>query len=301
MKILLASPFYSPHWDAGHFWARAFSRLGHELVLWDYRTDPTPPEGTSCDLAVVMKGDSRTLVPTTIAPTRVCYWPDSFDRGPDDGDGQPAVNFPDAEELLSHYDVVFTSMRPTPEGMIWLPGAWDERVHVRGDAIVFTDALFVGTRTDRKVAFLKELRPHRVMGNGWKHTTEVVTHMGSSGHMGPRYLHDYVGELSRYLLLINIHRDDIGLNRRLFEMMACGFTITDLVPGVREILGEFLIARVAFETPAEGRELKDYYIELSKTNPEIIQMLWQQEKAAIASYTYTHLAQSIIDHVNALS
>lgn len=300
MKILLASPFYSQHWDAGHYWARAFSRLGHELVLWDYRTDASPPDGTRCDLAVVMKGNPYVgAVASAVAQQSVCYWPDSFERGPDDGD-QPPANFPKPEELLKSYDIVFTPIRPTPEGLVWLPGAWDEKVHVRQDAIEFRDALFAGTRTDRKAEFLKSISPLHVFGNGWTNTDErdVVASIGSLGHHGPRYLHDYVATLSSYLIAINVHRDNIGVNRRLFEMMACGFTITDRVPGVVEILGEELAEKVTFETPEEGREMKDRY--LGRHLAEVA-VLWDLEKKAIANYTYIHLARSIIDQVNALS
>lgn len=297
MKILLASPFYSQHWDAGHFWARAFSRLGHELVLWDYRTDISPPDGVSCDLAVVMKGDRRTLVPRHVAPIRVCYWPDDFERGPDDGDGQPAANFPKAQELLYNYDIVFSPIFPTPaEGMVWLPGAWDERVHVRR---VLTrqhmrgGSVFAGTYTERKAKFLKVMKPGLIVGNGWHSTLSRAV-----------YLHEYVGMLSQYSLSINVHRDDIGINRRLFEMMACGFTITDRVPGVVELLGEWLAEKVTFETPAEGLELKDYYLraidQSSGGYGRDIQILWEMERDAIANYTYTHLARSIIDAVEHL-
>ncbi len=294
MKILLASPFYSQHWDAGHYWARAFSRLGHELVLWDYRADLFPPDNVSCDLAVVMKGDRHTLIPKEVAPIRVCYWPDSFERGPDDGDGQPPANFPKPEELLETYDIVFTPIRPTPEGLVWLPGAWDEKVHVRHKLQPWQiyESIFVGTHTDRKEAFLRDLRPQCIAGNGWDN---------SPGERVLRalYLHDYVGLLSSYLLLINVHRDNIGLNRSLFEMMACGFTITDRVPGVVEILGEELAEQVTFETPEEGRELKDRY--LGKTAAMAREVLWDLEKKAIENYTYVHLARSIVDRANALS
>lgn len=275
MKILLASPFYSQHWDAGHYWARAFSRLGHELVLWDYRTDPRPPK-VNCDLAVVMKGAENTAyLVGMVASKRICYWPDAFGRDPS------------TEQDLDAYNIVFTPIRPTPEGMVWLPGAWDEKVHLYGQLMKQTTAqtIFVGTRTDRKMEFLKAMQPTHMVGNGWPGITPAI------------YLNDYAAMLSPHRIAINIHRDAIGVNRRFFEMMACTFTITDRVPGVIEILGNKLAAKVTFETPEEGRRMIDHYMPLER---ECLQ-LWGDERRAIANYTYIDLARSIIDQVNALS
>lgn len=169
--------------------------------------------------------------------------------------------------------------------MVWLPGAWDERLHVRhalGTVPIRSGAVFVGTATERKREFLKIIQPKVVAGNGWI-------------HRGPLYLHDYVRFLSQWSLAINVHRDNIGVNRRFFEMMACCFTITDRVPGVVEILGEELAAKVTFETPEEGQQLKEYFLGTDLKSE--VEQLWEMEKDAIANYTYTHLAQSIIDEV----
>jgi hypothetical protein len=68
---------------------------------------------------------------------------------------------------------------------------------------------------------------------------------------------------------------------------------------VVEILGEELAEKVSFETPREGRKVIDYYLN-SPNRGEERERLFRQEKKAIASYTYTHLAFSIIDAVKAL-
>lgn len=280
MRILLASPFFSQHWDAGHFWARAFSSLGHTLCFWDYRHDPgmlagfLPPgrRQPSFDVAVVMKGDLNALTAArAFCAKALCYWPDALGRAPRE------------EKLLEGYHRVYTPVRPTPEGMVWLPGAWDDLVHSRhkkpyGDG---GGVVFVGTRTPRKEHYILQMAENqsmRMYGNGWH----------SSIH--PVYLHEYVNALNSADVALNIHRDFVGLNRRFFEMMAVNFTVTDDVPGVREVLGDSLADRVSFNTPHEGAGMLRHFT----TRPEERAALHAQELEAISEYSYRHLAQRML-------
>lgn len=274
MYILLASPFFSQHWDAGHFWARALSRLGHRLTLWDYRADAEPPAG-SWEVGLVLKGDAET--PAKLRPAcvkLVCYWPDRWGRALE------------AEASLEKYDAVYTPVRPTPAGARWLPGAWDETVHTPGPGPehVSADSIFVGTATDRKAEFVDVIMPTRLFGNGWLNYARALVQ--------PVYLREYASFLNQSRVAINIHRDDeVGLNRRFFEMVACTFTITDLVPGVEEILGPELTEKVAFSTPAEGAKLLALYL----AHPEEATELWRAERTAIAGHSYRHLAVQLLE------
>jgi len=97
MQILLATPYMSQHYDVGLFWARALSKLGHSLYLWDYRLQPYVPK-VDADFSLVIKGES--VNPDTLPRPSVNYWPDAFERTPG------------IEKILSHYDLVFTSDNP---------------------------------------------------------------------------------------------------------------------------------------------------------------------------------------------
>ena len=267
MRILLASPFYSQHWDAGHFWARALSRLGHELVLWDYRIDRDPPN-VECDFALVLKGSVNAFQQARrLAPVRVCYWPDALGR-------EPVTE----QFMFSTCDRVYTMVRPTPEGMTWLPGAYDERIHRPSTLAFQRSSIFCGTYTARKQRFLDVIQPADLFGNDWP--DPIVRR--------PRYLHEYVEMLSRSQVAVNIHRaDGIGLTRRFFEFMACTFTISDRIPGVEEILGKELADLVSFTTPEEGRDKLAHFLK----HPALCRELHEQETAKIRGYTYIDLAR----------
>ena len=270
MRVLLASPFFADHWDAGHYWLRAFNRLGHSVLTWDYRMDVTPPPG-DYDLALVLKGSRR--VSELLHGPRICYWPDQLGRGPAE------------EEDLSLYDRVYTMARPTPAGMIWLPGSWEPAVHGarrnrRGSPV--WDSIFIGTHTPYKEQVLRVIQPQHLFGNGWP------------ASMSPRnatYLHEFAQLLADSRVAINVHRlPTAGLTRRFFEFIACTFTISDRAPGVEEILGKDLADKVCFTTPEEGRDLLLKYL----ADREERQWLWQAEQKAIAGYTYEHLAQEAL-------
>lgn len=266
--ILLASPFYAQHWDAGHFWARALSRLNCSLLLWDYRIDPAPPLA-QYDAALVLKGQPDTPEQLLSSAYKMCYWPDAFGR------------LPEAEAALRGYDRVYTMVRPTPEGMVWLPGAYDPVVHYprAEDGRMLFDTLFIGTATAYKRQMLDELQVRIVFGNGWNQAI---------------YLHEYAHTLSRALIAVNVHREPaVGVTRRLFEYISCTFTLTDLPPGVVEVLGPELADLVGFRTPQQGRERIAYYLAHPKDRAEV----WAAERRAIRQYTYGALATSILEHL----
>jgi hypothetical protein len=269
----------SNHVDAGLLWAAALGRAGVPIIPWDYRRENYRFDNSTYDLLALktpLKIPGRDPKYIDLdrdpwrMPWRACYWPDALGRDPE------------SEAMLKEYDRVYTCLRPTPEGMIWLPTGWDPKVHyqrVVGEPSF--DVVFLGTATPRKAEFLRAV-PNKqlvIFGNGW-------------GLNEPAYLEDYCQILSKARISINIHRDEIGLNRRFFESMACTFTLTDLVPGVEEILGHDLARSVAFSTPTELYELVVYFLDSS--HAEERQQLWMQERDAIAPYTYDAAVRKVL-------
>jgi hypothetical protein len=269
MKILLATPYMSQHYDSGLFWARALSRLGHELVLWDYRLDKELHLSPwMYDLGIMLKGTTNAARQLMYRCDKtISYWPDALGRDKT------------SEKCLRHFDLVF-----------WFPGAYDEQVHQRHNIAKSSSrkrgkqeggSVFIGTHTQRKEMFLMEIQPTLIFGNGWNGPHAV-------------YLHEYVNILSGAQVSVNIHRDNIGLNRRFFESIACAFTITDRVPGVEEVLGSSLADLVSFETPQQGREMLEYYLD----KPDMCKEIHALELDAIREYSYSHLVKKILDEVN---
>lgn len=266
MNIFLATPFLSDHYDAGLFWAAAFSRAGHAVQLWDYRREPKPPRGRRNDLQLVLKGGFP--APPFFGDS-YCYWPDALGRDLE------------SEASLRTYQKVFTCLRPTPDGMLWLPTGWDPTVHYPRNVEKTNNAIFVGTATPRKATFLNAIGgwgKNLLYGNGWP--------IGG----GAIYMDDYCEALSASRISINIHRDEVGVNRRFFESIACTFTITDLVPGVEEILGHELAATVGFRTPEEARERAEFFLK----NQSLIPGLWEWERKVIMPYTYDEAVQRVV-------
>ena len=267
MNILLVTPLYAGGFDAGHFWLKALNELGHLVAVWDYRTQPIPPP-VKVDFTLVMKGES--IEPRTLRRPRICYWPDALERTPG------------IEQVLQHYDRVYTPVRPTPAGMTWLPTGWDPSIHRVMQAPRDIPSLYIGTNNSpRKRGFLAVVKPTFLAGNGWPDTWQAL---------GPQYLHDFVALASRAKVAINIHQGPVGLNRKLFELIPSAFTITDRVPGVEEVLGEDLGYQVSFDTPEEGKSL----LEWALLHPEKMEELWAKEKAKIAPYTYLNACRKIL-------
>ena len=270
MRVLLVTPLYSQHYDAGHLWLKAFNDLGHLCEVWDYRLQPgrykIPTEyapGWQPNLVMVLKGES--VDPTTLPHPRFCYWPDALERTPG------------IEQVLQQYDRVYTPVRPTPPRMVWLPTGWDPDIHRYTGASKDIDSLYIGTNnSDRKRHYLAAIKPQVVAGNGWGNIREP-----SITFLPPHYLHDFVSLTSRAKVAINIHQGPVGLNRKLFECCACAFTITDRVPGVEEVLGDITEA-VSFTTPEEGKTLLEKWGKDDRGREE----MWQKERERIAPYTY---------------
>jgi hypothetical protein len=224
-----------------------------------------------------MKGDETVaarLRPWT--PNVVSYWPDWFDR-------EPGL----LDRLLKAYDLVATPVRPTPAGCMWLPTGWDPQFHQRRPGASPIPSLAWGTYTERKDLYLETIHPTCIMGNEWSRGWPDVA------ILQPRYGPALVAILSAAQVQINIHRDNVGLNRRLFECCACGFTLTDIVPGVEEVLGQELTRLVGFHTPEEGLATMQHYL----AHPEERGALWQREREAIQPYTYQAAAQRLLAHV----
>ena len=274
MKILLATPFLSTHFDAGWFWVSALSQLGLTCCLWDYRRQPMPK--VEVDFTLVMKGES--IDPRSLPRPRVCYWPDAIERTPG------------IEQLLQLYDKVYTPVRPTPAGMIWMPSGFDPDIHRYTGVPRDLDSLYIGTNnSDRKRRFLAVIKPSVIAGNGWEGISEPGTTF-----LPPQYLHDFVALASRAQVLINIHQGPVGVNRKLMECCACSPCLTDDVPGVSEIFGESLAKSVSFSTPKKGAEMLSYYL----SHPKDLNDLWGEELLKIKPHSYLNLSKTMIDIVH---
>ena len=277
MRVLLASPFFSDHFDSGHYWARALCRLGHQLVLWDWRCDPEPPRCAEYDVALVLKGGSGVAAATK--PPRVLYFPDDFGR------------FPQVRRELPQYGRVFTPVRPTPVGAVWLPGAWCDVVHIPQAEDKALNSIFIGTWTPYKGEVLRNIAPDVIAGNHW-HNSHIRRQWPGTRFVPPVYLHQFARALGQARVAVNVHHSrDVGVGRRFFEFIACTFTVSDRVPGIEEILGPDLTRRVTYRTGPEGRELLHYFLAHEQEREE----LWEEERKAIARYRYTDLAATVLE------
>ena len=276
MNILLVTPLYSQHYDAGHFWLRALNQLGHTVAVWDYRRDLNPPP-IHPGFPLLLKGAG--IDPRTLRRPRVCYWPDALERTPG------------IQDVLQAYDRVYTPVRPTPPGMTWLPTGWDPTIHGCTGVPRDIPSLYIGTNnSERKREFVDTIWPNTVAGNGWE-TPAVVIKLGHPrSDLPPHYLHDFVALASRARVAIDIHQGPAGLNRKLFELIPSAFTITDRAPGVEEVLGD-IADQVSFTTPEQGQALLERW--LINTNGR--EALWEKEKVRIAPYTYLNAARKMLD------
>ena len=273
MNILLITPLYSTHYDAGWFWLRALNRLGHSIQVWDYRLDVDPPPFFHYpEVTLVLKGEN--VDPMKLPGLRLNYWPDALERTPG------------IEEVLKRYDRVFTPVRPTPDWMEWLPTGWDPAIHADMKVERLVPTIYVGTaNSPYKVKTIGQISPVGIWGNGWGEPSR------------PMYLHDLVGVLNMSRVLIDVHQSPtVGLNRKFFEMISCGFTIVDRVPGVEDILGWRLTQQVSFKDPHEAKELIKYYLE----RPEERSKVWQLEREKIQEYTYQKAVERVLSHVHSI-
>jgi len=280
MNILLVTPLYSQHYDAGWFWFRALQRLGHSVTVWDYRLDVQPPPFTVFpELTLVLKGEG--LNPQMFPSPRFCYWPDAFERTPS------------IMSTLERYDRVFSPVRPTPSEAEWLPTGWDPAIHRDLKLPVKTiDSLYIGTfNSERKAEFIRQVKPQVVAGNEWEKLPDACSVLNIT--YPPAYLHDMVSLANKAKVLIDIHQGPVGLNRKFFEMIACGFTIVDRVPGVEEVLGKELEGAVSFKDGKQAHEMIKYYL----GHPEEREALWKVEREAIQPYTYEMAVGVILQRV----
>lgn len=275
MRVLLATPYLAPHLDSGLFWVKALADLGHQIIPWDYRTSARPP-AIEYDVAIGLKTPGE-LAKFMHSPKAV-YWPDEFERTPGE-----------LQNLLREYDLVATPVRPTPSGCMWLLTGWDEEFHLPNYAVgpegKDIPSLFIGTYTEHKAGYLEVIRPSIVLGNDYPRGFPNYRDHTAYGR-------EYVMILGHAQVLINLHRDaGIGLNRRMFEMIACGFTVFDDVPGVADVFGETLLQHVSFDSPEEGRDMVQHYL----AHPQSRDTLWQQERAKILPYTYQKSCQKLLE------
>ena len=281
MNILLVTPLYSTHFDAGWFWLRALNQLGHSIQIWDYRLDVNPPPFLHYpEITLVLKGE--TIDPRKLPSPAINYWPDALERTPG------------IEKVLRYYNKVFTPVRPTPDWMEWLPSGWDPSIHVDLKMEKTADTAYIGTNnSEYKERMIREIRPNFIFGNRWEEVQSDLIGPGEPDRflLPPVYLHDFVQTANKARVLIDIHQSPtVGLNRKLFEMVACGFTIVDRVPGVEEIFPGFW-NEISFDGPGPARRLIDYF----QTHSEDREMLWELERKAIEPYTYDNCARRVLE------
>jgi len=283
MNILLVTPLYSTHYDAGWFWLRTLNQLGHPVQVWDYRLDVNPPPFLHYpDVTLVLKGE--TVDPRKLPHPVINYWPDALERTPG------------IEGVLKYYDKVFTPVRPTPDWIEWLPTGWDSSIH-RNLREARHGVTYIGTNnSEYKEQMVSEISPDAVIGNGWDSIQigPLDYKVPSVSILPPKYLHEFVWWANRARILVDIHQSPtVGLNRKFFEMIACGFTIVDRVPGMEEILGWRLTQQVSFTNSNEAKELISHYLE----RPEEREETWQLEREKIQEYTYKKVAEKILSYL----
>ena len=210
--------------------------------------------------------------PRKLPRPTVNYYPDALERTPG------------IEDTLRLYDGVFTSVRPTPDWMEWLPTGWDPSIHVDKKVERELNTVYVGTKnSDYKKRMVMGISPQVLYGNGWANS------------ISPRYLHDLVDVLNKAKVLIDVHQSPhVGVNRKFFEMISCGLTIVDRVPGVMEILGEVFGLLVTYTNVDEARSLIDYFLK----NPEEREKVWSQQREKIQEFTYRKAAEKILGPLN---
>ena len=274
MRILLATPYLSQHYDSGHFWVAALCRLGHSVILWDYRLEREPPK-TDYELALVLKGEQ--VNPSVLRRPRFCYWPDNFARTQG------------VERLLSGYDRVFTPVFPTPPGYIWLPTGYDSLLHKDLHTWRQFETLYIGTNnSSEKLEKVRFLRPSVVAGNAWENEKTL-------NRYPPLYLHDFVRMANRATIALDIHQGDVGVNRKLFELVPCAFTLVDRVPGIEEIFGR-ITPMVSFESIGQAKEMIDYYL----YNPIMRESIWQEEQTKIEPFSYEKAVSTVLSYLKLL-
>lgn len=276
MKILLATPFLSQHADAGLFWAKAISTLGHDLRLWDFRHEPEPPAG-QWDLGIVMKGEN--INPSNLRYRRWCYWPDAIARTP----GLRGI-------LETYaYGRIFSCEIPLPAGWEFFPSGFDPCVHknICPEDIKARpkDSLYIGTNNSkRKAEWLDIVKPQYIIGNGW---------ISATGEKSvPAYLENFTDAANYFKVLIDIHAGPTCVNRKFFEMIACGFTIVDYRPEVELILGKELTEKVSFHTPQEGKAMLDRWLNSSPLERHAV---WVEEREAIEPYSYVNVLRRMLE------
>lgn len=271
MRLLVATPWTATHYDAGRFWIKAFEQLGHQVHAWDYRAEPAPHPSVvdRVDASIVFKGES--VVPALLPRPAICYWPDRLERTPG------------IEQRLAAYAHVFTPCRPTPEGLRWLPSGWDPDLHQAHWISKIRNTVYVGTNnSEYKRQMVEAINPELLAGNGW-----------GAGH-GPVYHDELVKFLNEGKVLINIHQDPrTGVNRKLFEMIACGLTVGDRPPGVEEVLGRELTAMTTFSTPETAHELVDRLLTRLSTADRL--EIWHEQRKRIAPYSYREAAKKMLE------
>lgn len=274
MNILVVSPLNSVHHDAGWYWVKALIKLGHRVDTWDYRAYPEVKKSPiKYDLTIVFKGE--TLVPSMFSGKKVCYWPDKLDRTPG------------IENILKGYDKVFCPMRPTPKGMIWLPTGFDPDTHKDLKMIRGIDSVYIGTNnSEYKFSMVRDIKPTEIYGNNWQWYPELQVKL-------PVYDKALAVVCNRAKVIVDIHQaPDTGVNRKFFEMVACGLTIVDNVPGIQEILGT-TAGYVTYLGAEDARSLIRSFVK----DPIWREEVWRQEKQAILGHSYEEAAKKLLAEV----
>ncbi len=272
MRILVATPFMASHFDAGFFWIRALVNMMHSVYPWDYRLQTEMPK-VDADFSLVFKGES--IDPNILPRPRVNVFPDWFGFFP-----------PSVEQRIKQYDLVFHLVLENVKktGGIWLPGAYDELIHRDLNLRRHIDTMYIGTaNSDYKVNMIRSIAPQVIAGNNWG-TYRINARPA-------HYLYDFVTLANQAKTLICAHRaPEDGITRKVFELVSCGFTIVDHVPGIEEIFPG-IWDKFTFRTPEEAKELIQYYLSHEAERNE----LWQKQKKAIEPYSYENCCLKMLE------
>lgn len=272
MKVLLASPILTGEFDSGIYILRALSELQHHVTIWDYRLEPDKKIDADYDLLLTNKGES--IDPNKFNSPKTCWYPDQLTRFP-------------VKETLKKYDAVYSINKPEDgfEFVEWLPGVYCPKVHQNLGLEKRWNTLYIGTaNSQRKVEMVRGINPDIIIGNNWG--------LCGINAYPPYYSVNFTLLVNRARIAINVHQSDWGTNRKLFELIPCAFTLTDRVEGIDDIFGK-LVDKISFETPAEARELINYYLENEDERNEI----WEAEKEMTKDMTYVNQVRRILEEV----